>query len=195
MPDTDSITLVKKMQYRGADEEWSNTYHLSGTTPTDDAGWKALAVAIFATEKACYKSTSTLVRAYGYVAGNDHSVSQIDFSVGTPLLPAGTLVVGGSDGRLAGDQATWVRALVGTSSTGKKVYVRKYFHDGTCIVTSPDNVSPTLITNLNAHAAAMLGGTLPGSMVWVGPQGATATLPKASQFVTTRTLKRRGKRP
>src|SRR6266576_2358533 len=36
-----SLTIVKRFNYRGdVDEEFSNTYHFSGTTPADAAAWK-----------------------------------------------------------------------------------------------------------------------------------------------------------
>lgn len=194
MPDTDSITLVKRFTYRDQPEEWSNTYHLDGTTPTSDAEWKTLATAIWTSEKTLVAATSVLVRAYGYVAGNEHSVSQIDYSVGTPLLPAGTLVTTAGN-KVAGDQAAWIRARVGTSSTGKKVYVRKYFHDVVVSSPDPEELLATWQTAAVAHATLMLAGSLPGGMKWVGPQGATAVEPSASRYITTRTLKRRGKRP
>lgn len=195
MPDTDSITIVKRFTYRGAQEEWSNTYHLDGTTPTSDAAWRALAVAIHASEKTCYVADVKLVTAYGYEAGNEHSVSQQDFLTGSNALQPGTLATGSTTFPMSGDQAYWVRALVGVSSTGKKVYVRKYFHGGLTLDTNPDAVHPSARTAALAHATLMLSGSLPGGMKWVAPQGATPTLPTVGQWVTTRTLKRRGKRP
>lgn len=195
MPDTPSITLVKRFMYRDAPEEWSNTYHFTGTTPSDEAAWKTLALAIHATEKGCYKPTSVLVRAYGYEAGTEHSVAQIDFSVGTPLLPPGGFTGGTGSPEWAGDQAGWIRAKIGVSSKGKSVYVRKYFHDGKSLPTDSDEINTVLTTAYLDHANAMLSGSLPGGAKWSGPQGQTATLPKVARYVTTRTLKRRGRRP
>lgn len=195
MPDTPSITLVKRMTYRGAPEEWSNTYHFNGTTPSDDADWKALALAIHSTEKTLYISDVKLVTAYGYEAGTDNSVAQIDFTSGTPLLPAGTYVIGGTAYKWSGDQACWIRAKIGVSSTGKKVYIRKYFHGGSSEPGSPDELDTDLTPLYTAHAVAALGGGWPGGATWCGPQGQAGSVPVVSRYVTTRTLKRRGKRP
>lgn len=195
MPDTDSITLVKRFEYRDALEEWSNTYHLDGTTPTTDAEWRTLAIAIHTSEKRCYTSNHLLVMAYGYEAGNETSVYQGDFTIGSSALAPGTLTEIGGSTRMAGDQAYWIRARVGLSSTGKKVYVRKYFHGGTVQTADPDETQTNLRDNAGAHATLMLAGTLPGGMKWVGPQGATPIEPQVGRYVTTRTLKRRGKRP
>lgn len=195
MPDTDSITLVKRFTYRDKEEEWSNTYHFDATTPTTDAEWRALAIALHASEKQCYTSDHVLVRAYGYVAGQETSVYQGDFTIGEGALAAGTLTVGGTGTKFAGDQAYWLRGRIGVSSTGKKVYVRKYFHGGVSLTADPDEM-PVQVTNAaNAHAATLLGGTLPGGFVWQGPQGQTVVEPLCGRYVTTRTLKRRGKRP
>lgn len=195
MPDTDSITIVKRFDYRDLPEEWSNTYHLDGVTPTSDAEWRALALAVHASEKNCYTANHVLVKAYGYAAGNEVSVYQGDFTIGGGALTPGTLGEDGLTQRMSGDQAYWVRARVGLSATGKKVYVRKYFHGGTRIAADVDEVPNNCKANALAHANLMLGGTLPGGMKWVAPQGATPIEPAVSRYVTTRTLKRRGKRP
>ncbi|HMJ97611.1 MAG TPA: hypothetical protein VK486_17315 [Thermoleophilaceae bacterium] len=195
MPDTPSITLVKRFIYRGVFEEWSNTYHFSGTTPTNDAGWVALGDAIWTSEKTCYTSDHARVKMYGYEAGNEHSIFQRDYVAEALPVVAGTLGVASTDQKMSGDQAAWIRGLVGLSSRGKKVYVRKYLHGGTCKLASPDEIAVGYKSALNQHASTMVGGTLPGGAKWCGPQGAVVGALNSSTFVTTRTLKRRGKRP
>lgn len=195
MPDTPSITLVKRMTYRTLPEEWSNTYHFSGTTPGTAAEWKTLGLAIHATEKTIYGSDVKLVEIYGYEAGNNISVAQIDMRTGAGALPPGTLSFSGVNA-LAGNDVVTCRALIGTGSTGKKVYIRKYFHGSAANSTSPpDGVAPAALTAMTAHLTALLGGGLPGGATWCGPQAQAATVPVAMPWVTTRTLKRRGKRP
>jgi hypothetical protein len=195
MPDTASITLVKSFTYRGLAEEWSNTYHFSGTTPADAAAWKALALAIFATERAIYLPDSSLVQSYGYEPGNEHSVAQIDHRPDTAGPRAGSLAINSGMARLPGDAAVWLRARVGTSTSGKKVYVRKYFHSATCVNGAPDTTATEVRTAMQAHGVAALAGGWPGGAKWTGPQGAVPVEPTTSQYVTTRTLKRRGRRP
>lgn len=192
MPDTDSITIIKRFLYRGQQEEWSNTYHLSGTTPTDQAGWKTLADAIIAIEKNAIGDVNSYVRAYGYVAGQAHSAATIDYVALGGTLIKGQLVATTTSPYPPGDTAVMIRARAGTSSKGKPVYLRKYFHG--CPV-SGDSVVSAQQTSMVTFATAMLAGTLPGSMKWVGPQGQVASNPQALPFATTRTLKRRGKRP
>jgi hypothetical protein len=196
MPATDAVTIIKKFTWKGNAEEWSNTYHLDGTTPTTDAEWKTLADAIIASEKQCYHATHVVVRAYGYESDTpEHAAWTYDYEAAAATV-AGTLTISGSP-RWAGDQAGWVRVKrVTLSAKGKPVYLRKYFHGGASNSdTDPDSVTAATKTGYTTHAGKMLDGTLPGGMVWVTPNGVNATSPAASQYVTTRTLKRRGRRP
>jgi hypothetical protein len=194
MPLHDQVTLVKDFTYRGKLEEWSNSYSLTGTTPTTDAGWKSLFDAIIASEKTCYQSSVRVIRAMAYKATEDHVTYSFDY-LGSGATVAGTYVCPANGFYWAGDQAGWLRARVGSSSNGKPRYVRKYFHGGASASMTPDPVAGTLISAYVAHGGVMIGGTLPGSMKWCGPNGTVAATPSASPYVTTRTLKRRGRRP
>lgn len=194
MPDTPSITIIKSFTYRGKAEEWSNKYHFTGTTPSSDATWKTLADAIIAVEKACYRPETTVVRAYGYEAGNEHAVAIIDYSA-APLTPVpGTLNQTTGFNLAPGDTAMWLRGRTPTrNSNGKWIYVRKYFHG--VFTNTAGAVDPAQRAAMMALGAKLEDGTLPGSAKWSGPQGALAGPLGTSEFATTRTLKRRGKRP
>lgn len=195
MPDTPSITIVKKFTYRLLAEEFSNTYHFSGTVPTDHAGWKTLADAMIAAEKLTVESGTSFVRAYGYVAGNENSVAQIIYDGGADgAAVAGTGSFTGN--RAPGDIAATTRWYTGElSSRGKKVYARKYWHGVLIDAANGDKLATTQKTALDVWAAKLIDGTLPGSFKYCGPQGAVLSAPQTNQYVTTRTLKRRGKRP
>lgn len=195
MPDMPSITIVKRMSYRGQNEEWSNKYHFSGTTPADATAWKTLADAIITNEKGCLPATISFVRAYGYVAGQDHTVAVIDYT-----LPPNTVVVGTQPTTSAsptpGDAAFWIRwQTPDFNSRGKRIYLRKYYHGALYATGTPDLVSALQVSNAVVVAGKFTDGTLPGSFKYCGPQGAVATNPTVGAYVTTRTLKRRGKRP
>lgn len=197
MPDTPSVTMVHKFTYRGAVEEFSNTYHFSGTVPTSDANWLALIVAIWTKEKAAMGAEVFMSRAYGYEAGEDNSVYQADTTTsGFPGAGDGGQISASGNLKVPGDVAATVRWYTGEhSSRGKKVYCRKYFHGVYGSTTTPDNVATAQLTALNTYAAGMIDGTLPGGVKYCGPQGAVLSAPAASVYLTTRTLKRRGKRP
>lgn len=195
MPDTPSITLVKKFTYRGNREEWSNTYHFSGTTPANAAAWKTLADAIIAEEKLCFTGEVSWVRAYGYEAGNENSVAQIDYEM-APLTPVVGSATGISDRLVGGDVAATTRWWTGAvSSRGKKVYCRKYWHSVYGDNVDRDKLTSAQRTKFNTLGAKLIDGTLPGSFKYCGPQGAVLGPPETSEWLTTRTLKRRGRRP
>jgi hypothetical protein len=195
MPDTPSIVTIKRFDWRGSPEEWSNKYHFEGSTPAAAADWKILADAIIAEERKCVTNNVSFVRAYGYVAGNDNSVAQIDYT-----LPPNVVVTGNYAGvvndKTPGDVAATIRWWTGvTSSRGKKVYCRKYFHDVYKQGSLQDTLATTQRTALAALGAKLIDGSLPGSFKYCGPQGADLAPPEVNNYLTTRTLKRRGKRP
>lgn len=193
MPDTPSITINKVIPYRGDSREiTSNTYHFSGTTPTTDAGWAALATAIWTAEKPLMPASLKYAGYLGYEAGNEHAVSIKDLTETGEATDGGTASYSGySQG--AGDQAFWVRwRTPDRTSRGKRIYLRKYFHG---VLNNGDVVLAQIRTEGLAYGNKMIDGTLPGGAKICGPQGAVASDPYVSPFVTTRTLKRRGKRP
>lgn len=194
MADTPSIVIVTRFNYRGNAEEYSNKYHFSGDTPGTDAAWKTLADAIIASQKTCVPNGHDFVRAYGYAAGNEHSVATVDYVALGGTLATGTLAAPSSGVRHPGDVAMVLRGLrQGKNAKGRNTYCFKYLHgaysDGT------DNVVTTQKTALLAHGNKMIDGTLPGSAKWCAPQAQPILNVSIMPFVTTRTLKRRGKRP
>ena len=196
MPDTPSITIVKRFPYRGDTmEEYSNKYHFSGDTPGDDAGWKTLADAIIAAERPMLPAEVTFVRAYGHEAGNEFAVAAIDYTA-PPLTPvAGTFSAPGT-AKAPGDAAFWVRwRTPAKNSRGKWIYLRKYFHGIRLGTTDGDLLAAQQKTAAETYGAKMVDGSLPGGVKVCGPQGAVAGPVAVSTYVTTRTLKRRGKRP
>lgn len=195
-PPTTVLTVVKRMTYRGdAGEEWSNTYALSGTTPADSAAWRTLFDAMVTQEKTLYQSTTQAIKGYGYnkipVKG-DHAIWTVDLRVAPNAVVPGTLASGS---RFAGDQAAWVRwGLDRFNEHGKRVYLRKYFHDGGQDSTVADNLITAYITALTAFGAKLWDGSFSGSRTIVDKFGAAPIGSGVSPYITTRTLKRRGKR-
>lgn len=84
-----------------------------------------------------------------------------------------------------------------TNSRGKPIYLRKYYHGvmvGGSDEPGRDEVNHTQRDALQLTAEYLLAG----SAAWpplAGPDGVIPGSIATSRFITTRTLKRRGKRP
>jgi hypothetical protein len=191
------LTIIKRFNYRGnANEEWGNTYMLTGTTPVDGPAWKSLFDSIVAQEKTVYTASSVVIRGYGYdrvpVKG-DHAIYSVDLRPSSTTVP-GTLATATGE-RFPGDGAAWVRwSLNRFNSYGKRVYLRKYFHDGLRATGGTDGLLAAYITALNGFGTFMMGGTVGGTRNLCDPLGNVPIASAASSFITTRTLKRRSKK-
>jgi hypothetical protein len=188
------ITLIKTFTYRGAPEEWSNTYHLDGH-PTTDADWRTAVDDLISYEKSCYSPRTEVVRALCYEDTDADSVYTYilaDFAGNVPgILPA-------DSGPVApGDCAVWVRWNTGLrSSSGKAIYLRKYFHDVMSQgVPNEDLVEVDNRADLQTFALNMLTAEFDVHHL-ADSSGRRPDGPGlAGTYITTRTLKRRGPRP
>lgn len=201
------VTLVKRFTYRGdTSEEYSNTYWLDGTAPADDAAFKTLADALFASEKTLINPGQSLIKAYGYDGPNDVAGAtaawQYDY-LGEGETVAGTFPIASAPAWGGGDTAAWVRWRTArrTSPGGKVIYLRKYWHPAPLsAVTSGDALVAAWRTAALAHATKMIDGTLPATRQICGmhhkEDGNDLTVAgiAVATYATTRTLKRRGKR-
>jgi hypothetical protein len=192
--DVPSITLVQKFTYRDLDEEFSNRYHFTGTPPADYAGWHTLATALGTLVASVFSSNVHIVRAYGYLSDGTDSVMTVDYTVGGLSPIAGTA---GPVGVFApGDDAMTVRWDTGRrNSRGKAIYLRKYYHGVGMDSSDSDKVDSSQLGALAALGTSLLSDWGSTTSKLCGPDGVTPTLPHASPWITTRTLKRRGRRP
>jgi hypothetical protein len=190
-----SLTIVKRFNYRGdADEEFSNTYHFSGLTPADSATWRTFADAVIAQEKTVLHDDVSITRAYGHAPGNTIAVWTFDYRAAA-LEVLGTYNSGaGRD--VPGDVAVVLRwSTANFTSRGKRIYLRKFYHRPEHHVTDRDKPDAGLVTRLNTYGAAWVTGIGADTRHIVGPRGAAGSSPVVMQWLTTRTLKRRGRRP
>jgi len=192
------ITIVTLFPYRGSTtEEFSNTYFLTGTTPADAAAWHTLAVALATEQAKCLPGNCNTKRFYGYDSDADDRVAVWSEDL-SPGGVAGSLATT-TQPRAPGDCAMWVRWQTSRlTSKGKKIYLRKYLHG--VVLESPTSVGDTVYsaqkTALDNFGTKMMDGTLAGGRKITGAGHTdTITATKSSTYVTTRTLKRRGKRP
>ena len=194
----DSLTLIKNFQYRGNDEEWSNTYFMDGDTPSSPSSWKTLADNVAAEEKSLYPSTTEVYRAIGHVAGESVAVWTWDYEGDGHPIP-GTFAVGSLSPQ-SGDTAAWLRwSTDALTSKGKPIFLRSYYHPAFVVASGDyDTIGSGWVTAAEAFGLAWVNGFLDGDTVEhhrAGPHGVAGLVAHASTFATTRTLERRGKRP
>lgn len=194
---TPGVFLIKTFPYRGSDEEWGNGYHFAGTAPTTPADWRSLVDALITIEKPIYTSRTNVVRALcyeDYSPGHDsvYTYHLADFGGVVP----GTGSAGGGGVLCPGDDAVWAGWNTGEiNSKGKPIWLRKYFHDAIADGTDHDEVFGAQLGALSDYVTAVLAS----SGDWPGIAGPDGHVPDGgvrwSTNVTTRTLKRRGRRP
>jgi hypothetical protein len=196
------LTMVKASPYQAEPaEKWANDYCFAGATPVGDA-WNTLAAAVWAIEGSFIQADivrTHLVTAYGYAPGSTVSEITIDYTDGgsTPgTAPSGTsLSIPESAGVAPISDCSLMRWNSGARSTsGKPVYLYKYYHD-----TLISSINPNEVSYAAGAAAELLhftDGTLPGAVVLAMPNGDSVILPGLNKpYITTHQLKRRGKRP
>lgn len=190
------ITLIQTFKYRGADEEWGNTYHFVGDAPSDRTGWVALLTSLVALVRPQLGGSNTILRAYCYEDTDHDSVDTIVLA-DESITGTGEQNAGSGENEAPGDAAGWVRwKTARVNSHGKPIYLRKYYHG---IILSPaggdnDNIADHQVTAMRTFGTAVnaTSGDWPGI---AGPDGVAPGTSTSSSFVTTRTLKRRGVRP
>lgn len=195
------LTIVKAFTYRGdANEEWSNQYWLTGPIPSDSIAWRALFDSVCATEKTLYEPPCRIVRGYGYDSDveNAPAVWSVDLTVAPNAPITGTFTGHEGLADAPGDAAVWVRWKTSRLNVkGKPIYLRKYFHavklDG---LNNGDTVNNNQQAAYLAFGSTMMNGTLLGGRSIRSQTHAEALQSTGvAPFITTRTLKRRGKRP
>jgi hypothetical protein len=191
------LTVVKRFPYRGdTQEEWSNTYHFRQAPPATSADWKSFADAFINEEKPLYHPHCHVTRAYGYDTDDAKPVSVwgYDYGLAGEEVPG---TGGGGDTNFAGDQAAmlWWK-LDHKNSRGKYVYLRKYMHDGEVLAGASDDLAVATKAAYELFVANLWSNPTPAGG---GIRARTGTWPViaagVSPYVTTRTLRRRGKRP
>lgn len=190
-----ALTIIQEFPYRGLPEEFSNKYHFTGPAPGDSASWKALADTVINALRPCFGTEVKFVRAYGYTDGDHPSIWSNDYKVpGPPQTGSGTYTAGPA---AAGDAAAFIAWTTSKrNSRGKVVYARKYFHAvHASSTTAGDTLLGAQATAMQTFATACLNGTISSVFHLCLPDGTPALAGGPNGWITTRTLKRRGKRP
>lgn len=191
------LTVVKRCTYRGnTDEEWSNKYFFTGAPPASSTEWDTLVTAFAFEEAKLYPATTHIVRFIGYNDDDVHaqSVYTNDLTLTSSEHPGTFTAIAGM--QLAGDQAAMIEwRTARKSSRGKWIYLRKYIHNGFNDSVTPDLLAPSYHGVCQTFATNLMEGFWrPGSILRSQKQVEDLELAVASNYVTTRTLKRRGKK-
>jgi hypothetical protein len=191
-----SIVSVKSFTYRDqTGEEWSNRYHFQGDPPSTPSDWRDLCDDFAALEAAVLTTQSNIIRFLCYAADGDPTVYSYDLAAFGGVVPGTWALGAGSQGWVSGDVAYLIRWNTGRLSTkGKPVYLFKYYHGGASSDSDRDKPPASLET-----AMGTFGNTVrSASGNWPGLADKNGDEPVgylAETYLTTRTLKRRGRRP
>lgn len=201
------VTIMKRFTYRGATEDYSTTYWLTGDAPSTPEDWRTLYDALETNEHQVVPAAVSFIGGYGYdddtghKTGDTGSVSPAVWSLDKTVSPetpgVGSMAMT-TQSVGPGDSAVWVRWKTSRLNTkGKPIYLRKYFHPGIWQSSgSPDVAGTTWKSNAGDYATKLTDGTLPnGHTITAAGHTDVILSHGVSQYLTTRTLKRRGKRP
>lgn len=189
------VILTKQSEWRDTQEQWSNGYHFVGDAPADRAEAYDFFEALWGIEANLFVG-ATLVKAYFYENPDGNVTIGRDYlaeGISNKLSTGGALATTGS--KLSLEQASLGKWRCGYTSKGKPRYVMKFYHGIYASSADADKVAWSATAGAQDYAAKFTDGTLPGGAKLCRPDGQVCEPMLRSPWVTTRTLKRRGKRP
>ena len=189
------VVLYKTFTYRGAPEEWGNTYHFVGDPPANPADWRSLVDALVTLEKVILTTAVSIERAICYENTDDPSVYSYDLTAFGGAVAGTYDTTAFGDAPQEGSSAYMCRWNTGRrSSRGKDIFLRKYWHPAVSVDGAPDVVHSSLVTKLTTFAGAVLAssGDWPGL---AGPDGVAPISSHALTYTTNRTLRKGRRRP
>lgn len=197
--DTAFLTIEKSFTYRGKREHWSNSYHLD-SVPTDSVVWTGLNNAVWGYEALCFPADVQLEYSYGHIPGTPPVlVWENDPAPPGEGGPTGSFVPVATAHPTPGDAAIYMRyGTTQKSVRGKPIYLWNYYHAIYYDAAAPDVMDANQKTAFNGLGTGWVNGmnsTVAGAPLFrrAGPRGAVAQNHKIGDFITTRTLKHRGK--
>lgn len=189
------ITVVKSFTYRGAPEEWSNTYHFQGSAPSTPADWRSLVDDFLLLEKEVLWVVNTIERVICYSDTDHSSAYSYDLSAYGGTIPGAYDPSTSAAIGQAGDTVYECRWGTGrVTSKSKPIYLRKYYHPGLSQPGSRDLISADLKTLTDTFASDVMSasGSWPGL---AGPDGVAPTGFRTMPDISTRQLRKGRKRP
>lgn len=116
------ITITKSTSFRLKEQEFHNTYYFQLATAVT-APSETLVDELVATERSLHSASVTFKRAQVWSAGGTKAENQMMFQ--KPLTGTGDQ---GANPSMDRERAVLVQWKAGFSSTGKQVYLRKWYH-------------------------------------------------------------------
>jgi hypothetical protein len=197
--DTAFLTLEKSFTYRAQREHWSNAYHVT-PTPSSDAQWNGLYGIAWYLESTFLPADVKIEHAYGHAPGEPPTlVWELDVPPAGEGGLAGVFVPGATAHPTPGDAAVFIRYGTTQKSTrGKPIYLWNYYHGIYYDAAAPDIQDSLQKGAMDGCAGSWVAGlniNVAGAPLFhrAGPRGAVAQNKKVGDFITTRTLKHRGK--
>lgn len=191
------VVVTKEFAYRAnPNEQFSHDYTFGPQNiPSTDTQWEAMANAIRQAERPIYNSQVKWIKAICYAHNEPHTAHLFQTNwAGAGDLQTGTFTPAATDVKGAGDQASCVQWLSSARSVrGKPIYFRKFHHEPYIVAGGGDSLATDYVAALNTYVVYM-STYLGGQYSTKYPTG-TIVGYQALPYVTTRTLKRRGKRP
>jgi hypothetical protein len=190
------IVTIKDLLWKGAREEWSNSWHMEGDAlPTTQAEFDSFAGAFIAQEKTCYPPEVRFKRALWYPV--DAEVSAFSYApeaFNGGNYPVGTLAVGTSID-VPSEAVVLLRHKTPKRAAGRPVYLFHFLHGARADGSDADSVFAAQRTAVTAFGTKLIDGTLSGTAKLCGPDGADASLPTVTQYIHTRQFTKGRRRP
>lgn len=189
------VVLYKTFTWRGATEEWGNTYHFVGDAPSTPADWRSLVDDLIALESPMINSEVTIERAICYEDTSDPSVYSYNLAAFGGVVTGGFNAAAGGYHNQEGGTTHMVRWDTGRrSSKGKAIYLRKYYHPAASTNGQQDVVASGLVALAATFALAVMSasGDWPGL---AGPDGVAPVGRLAQTYTNYRDLRKGRRRP
>lgn len=183
MAATPSVKVLKTRTYKGGTKTWTNRYHFSGGTPSDNAHWETLFDNIVDAEKLIYTGSNEIVECIGYAAGSDLPVHSKSYAVTGSAVFTGIIEAPSNDVALLRydtDQRT---------SKNHPIYLFSYFHSaGYTSGGAVDTLNTPLKNAIATYGQAWIDGFSDGANTYhrAGPNGAVAQGKLVSTYITHR---------
>lgn len=177
-----AVSITKSVGFRGVQQEFSNVYHFSGTTPSA-ANALLLAQNIRNQEQDFHSSDVTFLRFKAWTAGGTPGANQ--------MIAQGSLTgigLQGTNSSMDRERAVLIRFANGIDTRGRPVYLRKWFHScGSCqgvtfagagILQNTAQIASGDRTTIQTAAAGFLSiGTPGGPYQLCSPSGTAGGTP------------------